>query len=167
MSGPVKFSSYFLLCSSNAHIPIRLQLLHLTVLFFCISGKKVFYPVLFSQYNPSVIYGSPDRIPAVEQQLVTHTHTHTFFSSLFQTLPRTCGKYHTQRGAALQNSLKTLHLSSCYKWTNPVCWTSISFHTLFNARLFPPVGDQERHGLLEGFRFRHDLPVQVRLPQHR
>ncbi|XP_005917389.1 chondroitin sulfate N-acetylgalactosaminyltransferase 1 [Haplochromis burtoni] len=38
-------------------------------------GKKVFYPVLFSQYNPSVIYGSPDRIPAVEQQLVIKKDT--------------------------------------------------------------------------------------------
>lgn len=39
------------------------------------SGKKVFYPVLFSQYNPTLIYGGAEHIPTVEQQLVTHTHT--------------------------------------------------------------------------------------------
>ncbi|XP_061782833.1 chondroitin sulfate N-acetylgalactosaminyltransferase 1-like [Nerophis lumbriciformis] len=39
------------------------------------SGKKVFYPVLFSQYNPKLIYGSPEHIPPVEQQLVMKQHT--------------------------------------------------------------------------------------------
>lgn len=38
-------------------------------------GKKVFYPVLFSQYNPTLIYGSPEHIPPVEQQLVMKTDT--------------------------------------------------------------------------------------------
>ncbi|XP_007904128.1 chondroitin sulfate N-acetylgalactosaminyltransferase 1 [Callorhinchus milii] len=33
-------------------------------------GKKVFYPVLFSQYNPAIIYGHHDSIPSIEQQLV-------------------------------------------------------------------------------------------------
>ncbi|XP_019745642.1 chondroitin sulfate N-acetylgalactosaminyltransferase 1 isoform X1 [Hippocampus comes] len=39
------------------------------------SGKKVFYPVLFSQYNPKLIYGSPEHIPPVEQQLVMKKDT--------------------------------------------------------------------------------------------
>ncbi|KAJ7986940.1 hypothetical protein DPEC_G00333590 [Dallia pectoralis] len=38
-------------------------------------GKKVFYPVLFSQYNPTLIYGSQDHIPPVEQQLVIKKDT--------------------------------------------------------------------------------------------
>lgn len=39
------------------------------------SGKKVFYPVLFSQYNPTLIYGSPEHVPPVEQQLVIKKDT--------------------------------------------------------------------------------------------
>ncbi|KAM6902674.1 chondroitin sulfate N-acetylgalactosaminyltransferase 1 [Xenentodon cancila] len=39
------------------------------------AGKKVFYPVLFSQYNPTLIYGGPDHIPPVEQQLVIKKDT--------------------------------------------------------------------------------------------
>ncbi|XP_047661000.1 chondroitin sulfate N-acetylgalactosaminyltransferase 1 isoform X2 [Tachysurus fulvidraco] len=38
-------------------------------------GKKVFYPILFSQYNPAVIYGGSDHIPPVEQQLVIKKDT--------------------------------------------------------------------------------------------
>uniref|UniRef100_A0A3B5Q3L9 Hexosyltransferase n=1 Tax=Xiphophorus maculatus TaxID=8083 RepID=A0A3B5Q3L9_XIPMA len=38
-------------------------------------GKKVFYPVLFSQYNPALIYGSPEHIPPMEQQLVIKKDT--------------------------------------------------------------------------------------------
>ncbi|XP_077160231.1 chondroitin sulfate N-acetylgalactosaminyltransferase 1 isoform X2 [Paroedura picta] len=38
-------------------------------------GKKVFYPVLFSQYNPSLIYGHQDSIPPLEQQLVVKKET--------------------------------------------------------------------------------------------
>ncbi|XP_066506849.1 chondroitin sulfate N-acetylgalactosaminyltransferase 1 [Hoplias malabaricus] len=38
-------------------------------------GKKVFYPVLFSQYNPAVIYGSTEHIPPIEQQLVIKKDT--------------------------------------------------------------------------------------------
>lgn len=38
-------------------------------------GKKVFYPVLFSQYNPTLIYGSSEHIPPVEQQLVIKKDT--------------------------------------------------------------------------------------------
>ncbi|XP_029024119.1 chondroitin sulfate N-acetylgalactosaminyltransferase 1 [Betta splendens] len=38
-------------------------------------GKKVFYPVLFSQYNPTLIYGSLEHVPPVEQQLVIKKDT--------------------------------------------------------------------------------------------
>ncbi|XP_061445683.1 chondroitin sulfate N-acetylgalactosaminyltransferase 1 [Rhineura floridana] len=38
-------------------------------------GKRVFYPVLFSQYNPSLIYGHHDSIPPLEQQLVIKKET--------------------------------------------------------------------------------------------
>nr|XP_056713828.1 chondroitin sulfate N-acetylgalactosaminyltransferase 1 [Euleptes europaea] len=38
-------------------------------------GKKVFYPVLFSQYNPSLIYGHHDSIPPLEQQLIVKKET--------------------------------------------------------------------------------------------
>ncbi|XP_030050364.1 chondroitin sulfate N-acetylgalactosaminyltransferase 1 isoform X1 [Microcaecilia unicolor] len=38
-------------------------------------GKRVFYPVLFSQYNPSIIYGHHDAVPSVEQQLVIKKDT--------------------------------------------------------------------------------------------
>ncbi|KAL9851579.1 chondroitin sulfate N-acetylgalactosaminyltransferase 1 isoform 2-T3 [Geothlypis trichas] len=38
-------------------------------------GKKVFYPVLFSQYNPSIIYGHHDSIPSLEQQLIIKKET--------------------------------------------------------------------------------------------
>uniref|UniRef100_A0ABI7WJT5 Hexosyltransferase n=1 Tax=Felis catus TaxID=9685 RepID=A0ABI7WJT5_FELCA len=35
-----------------------------------IEGKKVFYPVVFSLYNPAIVYASQDVPPPVEQQLV-------------------------------------------------------------------------------------------------
>lgn len=33
-------------------------------------GKKVYYPVLFSQYNPAIIYRNHTTIPSIQQQLV-------------------------------------------------------------------------------------------------
>ncbi len=38
-------------------------------------GKKVYYPVLFSQYNPSVIYSNHTLLPSVQQQLVGENNT--------------------------------------------------------------------------------------------
>nr|XP_061804345.1 chondroitin sulfate N-acetylgalactosaminyltransferase 1-like [Nerophis lumbriciformis] len=34
------------------------------------SGKKVYYPILFSQYNPSVIYRNYTHVPSIQQQLI-------------------------------------------------------------------------------------------------
>lgn len=58
-----------------------------TALSFCISGKKVFYPVLFSQYNPTLIYGSPEHVPPVEQQLVIHSNQIHLLPVHFSALP--------------------------------------------------------------------------------
>lgn len=38
--------------------------------FFSSLGKKVYYPVLFSQYNPAIIYRNHTTIPSIQQQLV-------------------------------------------------------------------------------------------------
>eukprot|EP00064_Thunnus_orientalis_P015982 superscaffoldBa00003077_g16045 len=38
-------------------------------------GKKVYYPVLFSQYNPSIIYSNQTLLPSVQQQLVIRKET--------------------------------------------------------------------------------------------
>ncbi|KAM4616276.1 chondroitin sulfate N-acetylgalactosaminyltransferase 1-like [Polymixia lowei] len=38
-------------------------------------GKKVYYPVLFSQYNPSLIYNNQTNLPPVQQQLVIKKDT--------------------------------------------------------------------------------------------
>ncbi|XP_030620884.1 chondroitin sulfate N-acetylgalactosaminyltransferase 1, partial [Chanos chanos] len=38
-------------------------------------GKRVFYPVVFSQYNPDIIYSQQTSIPPVEQQLVIRKDT--------------------------------------------------------------------------------------------
>lgn len=39
-------------------------------LFLDLLGKRVFYPIPFSQYNPDLIYG--DHIPTLEKQKVGH-----------------------------------------------------------------------------------------------
>ncbi|KAL6113987.1 csgalnact1 [Pungitius sinensis] len=38
-------------------------------------GKKVYYPVLFSQYNPSIIYSNQTLPPSIQQQLVMRKET--------------------------------------------------------------------------------------------
>ncbi|XP_023249965.1 chondroitin sulfate N-acetylgalactosaminyltransferase 1-like [Seriola lalandi dorsalis] len=39
------------------------------------AGKKVYYPVLFSQYNPTIIYSNHTLLPSVQQQLVIRKET--------------------------------------------------------------------------------------------
>lgn len=39
------------------------------------AGKKVFYPVLFSQYNPALIYNNQNPLPPIQQQLVIRKDT--------------------------------------------------------------------------------------------
>ncbi|KAM8866638.1 chondroitin sulfate N-acetylgalactosaminyltransferase 1-like [Synchiropus picturatus] len=38
-------------------------------------GKKVYYPILFSQYNPSIIYSNQTLLPSLQQQLVIRKET--------------------------------------------------------------------------------------------
>ncbi|KAM9822678.1 chondroitin sulfate N-acetylgalactosaminyltransferase 1-like [Syngnathus typhle] len=38
-------------------------------------GKKVYYPVLFSQYNPSIIYSNYTHVPSIQEQLVISRDT--------------------------------------------------------------------------------------------
>jgi hypothetical protein len=67
----------------------------------------VFYPVLFSQYNPTLIYGGPDHIPPVQQQLVMQFNTN-YLMFLFtltkgRQLPTTNGKTPGQRVVAFNS----------------------------------------------------------------
>ena len=42
----------------------------------CFVDKRVFYPVVFSLYNPAIVYGNLDQPPPVDLQLVrTDSHS--------------------------------------------------------------------------------------------
>lgn len=157
---------------------IKLQPRCLTLLSVPLSGKKVFYPVLFSQYNPALIYGSPEHIPPVEQQLVTHTNL--IYLLLFLLSKHSTSHLWEILYSVLRYVMRFRDISRCrclvFKLTEaPSCWSGRPvcpadvFLLLSSLRLevLLPAGDQEGHRVLEGFWFRHDLPIQDRLHKHR
>lgn len=42
----------------------------------CVIDKRVFYPVVFSLYNPAIVYGNLELAPPIELQLVSTERSH-------------------------------------------------------------------------------------------
>uniref|UniRef100_A0A8C3AYM3 Hexosyltransferase n=1 Tax=Cyclopterus lumpus TaxID=8103 RepID=A0A8C3AYM3_CYCLU len=129
-------------------------------------GKKVFYPVLFSQYNPTLIYGSQDHIPAVEQQL-----TRGFWRDFG--FGMTCFDIDIKGwGAKMSTCTGSTSIATSWWWRAPSRGLFHLWHEKQCADELPP--DQYRmcmqskamneasHGQLGMLFFRHEIEAHLR-----